>query len=332
LLLLGAAALAALWVAEPARAQISLGSQRVGTSAGTFLKIGVGARAVSLGESFVAVANDPSTIYWNPAGLASLLQPELALAHVEWPADIRYEHLSFVQPVKALGGSLGFQLGVLSTEMDETTEYQPLGTGRSFFFTDLVAGAAYARRWTDKLLVGFGAKFVHEGLGTDVGGPSINNWLVDIGSIYYLGYGSLRIATALSNFGPQFEPSGTYVAPAGYPNAGEERGYDGFDPPILFRYGLALEPVVTERHQLTTALEVNQPADNEQAIKLGFEWTWQRSFALRSGYNFSADEMRFSAGAGATVIFGTTRGTLDYAYTDGGFLGAVNRVSLGVRF
>ena len=49
-----------------ARAQFTFGDQRVGTSSGTFLGIGVGARAVGLGGSFVAVANDPSAIYWNP--------------------------------------------------------------------------------------------------------------------------------------------------------------------------------------------------------------------------------------------------------------------------
>jgi hypothetical protein len=65
-------ALAALLAAAPAHAQSSLGGQRAGTSSGTFLRIGVGARAVAMGETFVAVANDPSAIYWNPAGLASL--------------------------------------------------------------------------------------------------------------------------------------------------------------------------------------------------------------------------------------------------------------------
>ncbi len=47
-------------VVVPARAQFTLGQQRAGTSSGTFLKIGVGARATALGESFVAVANDPT--------------------------------------------------------------------------------------------------------------------------------------------------------------------------------------------------------------------------------------------------------------------------------
>jgi len=306
----------------------ALGEQRAGTASGTFLRIGVGARAVGLGESFVAVANDPSAIYWNPAGLASLQRQEVALSHVGWPADITYEHITYVLPVRKFGGSLGFQLGVLSTEIDETTELQPFGTGRSFFYSDLVVGAAYARRWTDKLLIGVGAKYVHEDLGSDVGGPVTHAVLVDVGSIYYLGYGSVRIATSLTNFGPEMTPSGDFVSP----NTGLTRAYDGFDPPLMFRYGVAFEPLENQTQRITTSLEVNQPADNAQQIKIGAEWTWLRRLALRSGYNFNADEMKLSAGAGVYILVGSTQGTVDYAYTDGGALGAVNRLSMGIRF
>lgn len=324
----GAAVLALALAHAPAHAQFSLGEQRAGTSSATFLKISIGARATGLGESFVAVANDPSAIYWNPAGLASLVRPEVAISHLEWPGDIRYEHITFVQPVQRLGGSLAFQLGVLSTEIDETTELAPFGTGRSFFYSDVVAGGAYARRWTDKLLVGGGIKYVREDLGSDVGGPVTSSVMFDVGSIYYLGIGSVRIAVSLTNFGAELQPSGDWVSPVN----GEVRSYDGFDPPTVFRYGLAFEAIENAEQRLTTSLEINQPADNAQVIKSGIEWQWQGGAALRTGYNFGADELNFSAGAGLFARVGQTRLTVDYAYTDGGFLGAINRLSLGWRF
>jgi len=127
--------------AAPARAQLSLGEQRAGTTSAQFLKIGVGARAVGLGESFVAVANDPSAVYWNPAGLASLQRQELAISHVGWPGDINYEHVTWVLPSRRFGGSFALQFGLLSTELHETSELQPFGTGRSFFYNDMVVGA-----------------------------------------------------------------------------------------------------------------------------------------------------------------------------------------------
>lgn len=321
-------AVAALGPAAAAHAQGGLGSQRAGTSSGTFLRIGVGARAVGLGESFVAVANDPSAIYWNPAGLAALLRREVAVSVVEWPADVDYGHVTLVLPVRKLGGSIGLQFGVLATRMDETTELQPLGTGRSFSYSDVVMGATYARRWTDKLLVGAGLKYVHEDLGSQVGGPTTGAMLLDVGSIYYLGLGSVRIATSLTSFGPQMRPSGDWVSPA----TGEVRQYDGFDPPMMFRYGLAFEPMENANQRLTTAFEVNQPADNEQVLKAGAEWQYLRRFALRSGYNFSADALKLSAGAGFVADLHPAQMNVDYAWTDGGPLGSVHRVTLGVRF
>lgn len=314
--------------AGAAHAQGSLGGQRAGTSSGTFLRIGVGARAVGMGETFVAVANDPSAIYWNPAGLASLQRREIAVSHVEWPADIGYEHVTLVVPVKRLGGSVGMQFGVLSTRIDETTELDPFGTGRSFVYSDVVAGATYARRWTDKLLIGAGLKYVHEDLGTDIGGPATSAMLFDVGSIYYLGLGSVRIATSLTNFGSQLTPSGNFTSPI----TGENRNYDGYDPPMMFRYGVAFEPFENGVQRLTTAFEVNQPADNEQILKAGAEWQYMRRFSLRTGYNFRADALKLSAGAGFVADLGQSKMIVDYAYTDGGPLGAVQRLSLGVRF
>ncbi len=327
----GACALAvvALWLsAATAFAQTSIGGQRAGTSSATFLRIGVGARAVGMGEAFVAVANDPSAIYWNTAGLASLQRREFSISHVEWPADVNYEHLTLILPSRKLGGSIAVQLGVLATDIEETTELQPFGTGRTFSYSDVVAGLAYSRRWTDKLLVGLGGKWLREDLGSQVGGPTTSAFLFDVGSIYYLGIGSVRIATSLSNFGAALRPEGTYVSPYD----GTTAQYDAFDPPLSFRYGVAFEPIENETQRLTASFEVNQPADNEQVIKLGGEWQFMRAFALRSGYNFSADALRLSAGAGYAGDIGTFRGALDYAFTDGGYLGAVHRISLGVRF
>ena len=311
-----------------ARAQGGLGGQREGTASATFLRIGVGARAEGMGGTFVAVANDPSAIYWNPAGLASLQRREVAASHVEWPANIHYDHVTLVIPSRKLGGSIGLQFGVLGTTIMETTDLDPFGTGREFQYSDVVAGVSFARRWTDKLLVGVGAKYVREDLGSQVGGPTTSAVLYDVGSIFYLGLGSIRIATSLTNFGAELKPSGDYISPY----TGEKRQYDGFDPPLTFRYGLAFEPFETAKQRLTTAFEMNQPADNQLQTKAGMEWSYRHTFALRTGYNFNASELKFSAGAGFAGDFSSLRGTLDYAFTEAGFLGSVHRLSLGVRF
>jgi hypothetical protein len=46
--------------------------EKVGTIGGQSLKIGIGARPAAMGEAFVAVSEDPISVYWNPAGIARL--------------------------------------------------------------------------------------------------------------------------------------------------------------------------------------------------------------------------------------------------------------------
>ena len=57
----------------------ALFSAGVGTTAGQFLRVGLGARAVGLGGAFSALADDVTAIYWNPAGLAQIENREVSL-------------------------------------------------------------------------------------------------------------------------------------------------------------------------------------------------------------------------------------------------------------
>ncbi len=64
------------------------GSARAGETvvakyAGEFLAIGVGGRALGMGGASVALANDVTAGYWNPAGLARVEYPEFILMHSE---------------------------------------------------------------------------------------------------------------------------------------------------------------------------------------------------------------------------------------------------------
>ena len=43
--------------------------------AGSFLELGVGARAMGMGGAFVSIADDGSAFYWNPAGVSQLIRP-----------------------------------------------------------------------------------------------------------------------------------------------------------------------------------------------------------------------------------------------------------------
>ena len=53
----------------------------VGTTSASFLEIGAGARSLAMGGAYVSLANDVSALYWNPAGIASVVRPSIQLYH-----------------------------------------------------------------------------------------------------------------------------------------------------------------------------------------------------------------------------------------------------------
>ena len=119
--------------------------ENAGTRAMTFLKIGVGAKAMGMGESQVAATDDLYAAYWNPAGLAKLQKPQLALMHNEWFADINHEFVGVALPLGSIG-TVGASASYLSfgelqgrdRDGNETTIFRPY---------DLAMIFSYARRF-----------------------------------------------------------------------------------------------------------------------------------------------------------------------------------------
>ncbi|MFH1681468.1 MAG: PorV/PorQ family protein [Candidatus Eisenbacteria bacterium] len=326
------ALLAALLAAGTAPAASDLGAVRVATNAGSFLKIGVGAKAVGLGEAFTAVADDPSALFWNPAGITNLARREAYVSHTEWIADIGYDYFAYVQPFPYLGGfAAGIHMGTLRTEMMETTEYQPYGTGREFTYSDLFIGVGAARNFTDKLSIGAGLKYVRESYGAAVGGPVVNAWCADFGTFYRLGARDAVFSVTLLNFGPNWKPSGSYLEYGGDP-FGEEREYGSFAPPTSFRAALA--GMIWESADLRQigAFEMSRPPDNTETYKVATEVLYRRILALRTGYNLNADELKWSGGVGLSIDLAGYSEKVDYAFTRSELLGRVDRISLGVSF
>ncbi len=69
-----------------------------GTTAGSFLKIAVRARASAMGEAFTAVASDGTCLYWNPAGLTQLKTKQISATYNSWFEKIRQGYLSLTFP------------------------------------------------------------------------------------------------------------------------------------------------------------------------------------------------------------------------------------------
>ena len=126
----------------------ALTAQGAGGLGGTVLNLGVGARAEAMGGAFVAVANDVSALYWNPAGIGQLREPRFSGLHTEWVGGIRYEWAGFVQPI-ADWGSLGV-------------------SGRFLFGGDITHTVATAGGYEERGTFDFATRHVRFAVGTSM--------------------------------------------------------------------------------------------------------------------------------------------------------------------
>jgi hypothetical protein len=317
------AAMLALMLPSLSSAKTSLGSQRVGTSSGSFLRIGLGARPASMGGAFVAIADDIMACAWNPAGLVHMERSELAISYIDWAADIGYSHMAYGMPVQSLDGAVAIQFGSLSADLIETQEYFPYGTGREFTFSDWLFGVSVAKRFTDKFSGGIAAKYVREDLGLEVGGPSTNALVLDAGTQYEIGPKNMHLAVALMNFGTDMTPDGTYKM-----SGGATAKYQGYAPATEFKFGVALSPV--SRPWLSTVMdaEMVHPADNAETFRIGGEAVILDALAIRAGHDFRADEIKTSFGMGVECRILGRNTRLDYGATLSDYLGTMHRLSL----
>ena len=90
-------------------------AQGDGGYAGAFLRMGLGARAVGLGNAFVALADDAYAGFYNPAGLPSLDRRQIALSHSFLSLD---RTVNFVGYAQSLPPSAGLSLGWLRAGTD----------------------------------------------------------------------------------------------------------------------------------------------------------------------------------------------------------------------
>jgi long-subunit fatty acid transport protein len=301
-----------------------LGNQRAGTSSLQFLKIGVGGRATGMGETFIAVADDISALYWNPAGLMQFEGNGVHFTHSEWLVDLNHE---FFGGVYKLGNNNAFGISVISLNtpsMQKTTEFQPGGTGEYFKYGDLGIGLTYAKRLTEQFSFGLTFRYVEETLAE----LKMRGFMFDLGTYYWTGLSNTRFAVTISNFGPQVKPSGSVTTSTG----GTLSEFQQFPPPTMFRIGFAYDPIDNKTNKLTTSIQLNHPNDNAENLNLGAEYSYKNFLFLRGGYKFNVDSEDFTAGVGFKTPISITKTSIDYSIANFKDLGFTHRISINLMF
>ena len=318
---------------------------KVGTTVANFLLIDTGARAVGMGGAYVAVADGPISIYWNPSGIAHSEKINAIFNHSKWLADINYNFFGLSIPLSSYG-TLGLSaFFVTMNDMEITTVQYPEGIENAFFSAGNYAfGLSYALNLTDRFSIGFTGKLIEE----HIAQSKARAIAFDVGTLYITEFNNLKIGMSISNYGSKMQMSGNdlLVQHDRYEDVEGNNPYinaylktDEFDLPLIFRFGLSWDALQSvDKNQLVLAVDGLVPNNNYRSISAGTEYIWNDMVSLRFGYNtwyFGAedeDQSGLSFGAGFKYGLSSTTVHLDYAYRDFGVLKDIQMFSFRFSF
>jgi long-subunit fatty acid transport protein len=169
---------------------VSLSFGQVGITSVPFLQIEPDSRAAGMGNTGVAIADNASAVFWNPAGLAYQSGNQVSITHSEWlpafNADLFYDYLVGKYHVEEIG-TFGGHITYLNLGEQLRTDETGLEQGR-FNSYELAAGVSYGLRLNDNWSLGTGFRFIYSSLAEgEVGQQSINPGSsigVDIAGMY----------------------------------------------------------------------------------------------------------------------------------------------------
>jgi hypothetical protein len=325
------------------QAAVSEGTNKVGTSAATFLRIPVGARAMGMGNAFVSIPDDPSAVYWNPAVLSSVKANAFLFDHSPWLPGIDFDYFAAVLNFESLG-TIGISTTFLHTEeMLVTTYLDQMGSNETFTASSLELGISYSRSLTDRFSIGGTFKYIRE----TIYNSNASGIAFDIGTIFVTPFAGIRLGASITNFGTKMQMQGedlnvrVDIAPEQEGNNQSVVGRintDEFDMPLMMRIGLSGEVIQTEAVRWTLSVDGVNPNDNMQSVNVGTEiGLLNETIRLRIGYRdlfLDENEFGISYGIGLNQIrlAGNISVSFDYGYQKYMHLGYSNRFTLGLRF
>ncbi len=303
-----------------------------------FMRTSTSARAAAMGDAMTAMEAGSIAMFYNPATMAYMTDfASVGVGVTEFFADIDYQSGSIaLAPAGGIYGVFGLSFmnvdyGDLegTVRADNERGYENFGL---FSPTALMVGFGYANALSDRFSVGGNVKYATQNLGdalVEMGGNgsdgvwqanSQSSVAFDIGVLYDTGFRSLKFAMSARNFSREI----TYHE-------------ENFELPLILTIGLSMDmtdlvAVDQTTHSFVLAVDGYRPRDFYEAVNIGAEYTFMDVLSLRGGYVYPTDEQGISLGAGINAGFTGVNLGADYAYTNYGLLGNVNRISVQFGF
>jgi hypothetical protein len=271
-----------------------------------FLKIGVGGKAAAMGEAAVAVVDDPTAAYWNPAGLAAASQSAAVFTYHRWIQDVSGQYAAGTYRIGRSALTLHY-LGTNVGDLERRTNpsANPIGT---FDAHDLCAGLSYARNMGNDLLLGVTAKLLWESIDVETS----EGWAVDAGIQHRELIPGLSLGAALRNLGSM-----------------NELRNEKPSLPASLTVGAAYQLRQIKQPMIIVATDGEFPFDGDPNGHFGMEIRPVKPLALRAGYITGIESRSLTAGFGIDWLnFHLNYGIAPFKED----LGEGHRVSLGMDF
>ena len=319
----------------------------IATTSAAFLEIGPGARSLGMGSAYVSVADDASSIYWNPAGMANVSNPQVQSYYAPWLVETQFYYNTAVVPMGQFG-SIG--LSFTAVTMDEmmvrtVQEPEPDAYGQKFDAGNIAMGIAYAKKLTDRFSFGFQTKFIQESIWQ----MKAQGFAVDIGTIFVTKR-DLNIGMSISNYGGKMGMEGVNtlvdidIDETIYGNNDRIDGYlstSQWPLPLIFRFGLSKTFTLSPIINCLVAVDAIHPNNNPEYLNIGFEYSLMDIIFIRTGKSHTLYTLGDSIGSehgysfGAGVKYQIPRGPLlniDYVLTQFGVFNNVQGYSISINF
>ena len=288
-------------------------SANAGTKAAEFLTFGVGARALAMAGAYTAADNDLYSVFWNPAGLATLENSRIAFMHNSLPADITHNYFSIGWPLKPNisktqdnNSYIAFTLNYGKYGKETITTYtNKTGTGLgSFDGSDILAKLSYANKFNRQTSAGVNAKIFKQKL-YDYSATAL---ALDAGVIYKYN-DDINFGAGIYNLGNKIK----------FVSEKEEL-------PLQLKTGISAKLL----SMLTAYSDLIYTKDEDLDLAVGAEIRILKQLAFRTGINTINE-----AGNGFTLGFGinfNNRLNLDYAYEPYGDFENAHKLSIDYAF
>jgi len=126
-----------------------------------YLQYGAGVRSLAMGGAYVALADEASAPYWNPAGLAQIEEHQFLSMYAPFFEGTSFNFISYVHPLRSLGTLAISDVFLYSGGYEEVSAAGEV-TGKSSSVWKNVVIISYANRVYKRISLGASLKLINE--------------------------------------------------------------------------------------------------------------------------------------------------------------------------